>query len=194
MKLMVLCLSLTLVVGYLFGGRLRNVSSLRIRWVGLAMVGFALQFVTGPGDTVPLVCLYTSFVLLTVFAVRNIKVVGFPIVLFGIALNFTVIGLNAGMPVSGHALVASDQGELYDYLVHDPYPKHHLATSDDTFRFLGDVIPLPSPIAQAVSIGDVFTYGGVAVVIIAAMRTPAGREEDAPVLEPTDGEVEHAGS
>ena len=58
------------------------------------MVGFALQFVTGPGNTVPLVCLYTSFVLLTIFAVKNIKIVGFPIVLFGIALNFAVIGLN----------------------------------------------------------------------------------------------------
>ncbi len=180
MRLMVLCLSLTLLAGCALGGRMSNLSNLRIRWGGLAVVGFALQFVTGPGDAVPLACLYSSFVLLIVFALKNIRVTGFPVVLVGILLNFTVIGLNHGMPVSGHALVASDQGRfLYD-LTHDPYPKHHLATDEDTLRFLGDVIPLPSPIAQAVSIGDVFTYGGVAIVIVTSMRTPARREEDDP--------------
>jgi hypothetical protein len=190
MRLMVLCLSITLLAGFLLGGRLRNVANLRISWGGLAVVGFALQFVTGPGETVPRMSLYASFVLLIVFGLKNIRVTGFPVVLVGILLNFTVIGLNHGMPVSAHALVASDQGQfLYD-LTHDPYPKHHLATSADTLRFLGDVIAIPSPIAQAVSIGDIFTYGGVAIVIVTAMRTPARREED----EPAPGtEVQHAG-
>jgi hypothetical protein len=155
------------------------------------VVGFALQFVTGPGDTVPLACLYTSFVLLTVFALKNIRTTGFAVVLVGIALNFAVIGLNAGMPVSGHALVVSDQGQFLYGLTHDPYPKHHLATDADTLRFLGDVIPLPSPIAQAVSVGDIFTYGGVAIVIIAAMRTPVRREEEDP--SPAHAQVTHAG-
>ena len=36
--------------------------------------------------------------------------------------------------------------------------------------FLGDVIGLPPPVAQAISVGDIFTYGGVAVVIAAGMR------------------------
>jgi hypothetical protein len=190
MRLMVLCLSITLLAGFLLGGRLQHMSNLTIRWSGLAVIGFALQFVSGPGAVVPLTCLYASFVLLIVFALKNMRVAGFPVVLVGILLNFAVIGLNHGMPVSGHALVASDQGRfLYD-LTHDPYPKHHLATSEDTLRILGDVIPLPSPIAQAVSIGDVFTYGGVAIVIVAAMRTPGRREEDA--LAPEAG-VQHAG-
>ena len=58
-----------------------------------------------------------SFVLLTVFAVKKPAVSGFPIILAGIAMNFLVIGLNSGMPVARHALVASDQmATLHDLI------------------------------------------------------------------------------
>ncbi len=70
-----------------------------------------------------------------------------------------------------------------------PYPKHHLATDDDLLRYLGDAIAVPSPIEQAISVGDILTYGGVGIVIVAAMRKPGRRQPD-PV---TDQEVAHAG-
>ena len=63
-------------------------------------------------------------------------------------------------------------------LENNPYPKHHLATEDDLLRFLGDVIPLPTPIAQAISLGDILTYGGVGMVIVGAMRAVPVRRED----------------
>lgn len=193
MKLMLVSLLLSVLVGYLLGGRLSNVSTIRLRWTGLAVVGFALQFVAGPGKVVPLVCLYSSFVLLTIFAVKNVRIVGFPLILVGITLNFTVIGLNFGMPVARQALEASGQADTLEGLMHNPYPKHHLASSDDLVVFLGDVIAVPKPVAQAISVGDIFTYGGVAVVIAAGMRAPVGRrDEELPV--PDDlGEVQHAG-
>ena len=43
----------------------------------------------------------------------------------------------------------------------DAYVKHHLAGPDERVLFLGDVIGLPPPVAQAISLGDIFTYGGV---------------------------------
>jgi hypothetical protein len=43
-----------------------------------------------------------------------------------------------------------------------------LASSADHLRFLGDVIAIPA-LEQAVSVGDVFTYGGVMVLIAAGM-------------------------
>ena len=82
--------------------------------------GFALQWVTGPGSTVPLLCLYLSFVLLTIFSLKNIRVVGFPIILVGIAMNFLVIGLNQGMPVARQALVSSGQADTLDDLISQP--------------------------------------------------------------------------
>ena len=54
------------------------------------------------------------------------------------------------MPVSAQALVRSDQGQFLGALENNPYPQHHLATDDDQLRFLGDVIPIPLPIAQAI--------------------------------------------
>jgi hypothetical protein len=53
-------------------------------------------------------------------------------------------------------------------LVNDGGAKHHLATEDDHVRFLGDVIAI-EPLQQAISAGDVLTYGGVMMLIVAAM-------------------------
>ena len=180
MKLMAICMTVILAVGYLMGGRLQNVANLTLRWPGLALAGLALQFVTGPGSTVPLLCLYLSFALLIVFTVVNLRIFGFPVILAGVLCNLLVIGVNGGMPVSAHALVASDQGQFLGDLENNPYPKHHLATDDDLLRFLGDAIPVPSPVAQAISLGDILTYGGMGMVIVGAMRPmPARRENNA---------------
>lgn len=183
MKLMAICMSVILLVGYLSGGRLRNLANLEIEWPWLALIGLALQFVTGPGSTVPLVCLYLSFALLIVFTIKNIRVFGFAVILAGVLCNLLVIGINGGMPVSKAALRGSDQGRFLGDLENNPYPKHHLATDDDLLRFLGDVIPVPEPVAQAISFGDILTYGGVGMVVVGAMRGPSRRRERA-VREP----------
>jgi hypothetical protein len=170
MKLIAAALVIAIAVGYLAGGRLSNLATLDVRWAPLALVGLILQLINPPGSW-PLVLLLVSFVALSVFAIKNARVVGFPIILLGVSLNFLVIGLNGGMPVSEHALEASGQQDTIDGLTNDAdsYVKHHLA-GEETLLFLGDVIPLAPPIAQAISLGDIFTYGGVAVVIVAGMR------------------------
>ncbi|MDH4112415.1 MAG: DUF5317 domain-containing protein [Actinomycetota bacterium] len=175
---MAISLCLALLTGVVLRGRLHNLSSIHLRWTGLAIAGFALQWVSGPGTTIPLTCLYASFVLLTIFAIKNIQITGFAVILLGISMNFLVIGLNQGMPVARQALIASGQSDTLDDLINNPWPKHHLKTGDDTVGFLGDVIALPQPVGQAVSIGDFFTYGGVGIVIVAGMLGPAARRED----------------
>lgn len=186
MKLMLVSLSLAVLAGIVLGGHMRNLSAVRLRWTGLAMIGFALQWVYGPGTLIPLSCLYVSFVLLTVFAVKNLNIVGFWIILAGVAMNFLVIGLNRGMPVAEQALVASGQADTLDDLINNPWPKHHLASDEDLVLFLGDVIALPQPVGQAISVGDIFTYGGVGVVIVAGMRTSGRREDEDAERAPTD--------
>ena len=195
MKLMFVSLSLAVLAGIVLGGHIRNLSAVRLRWTALAMIGFALQWVYGPGTLIPLTCLYVSFVLLTVFAIKNLNIVGFWIILAGVAMNFLVIGLNQGMPVAEQALMASGQADTLDDLINNPWPKHHLAADDDLVLFLGDVIALPQPVGQAISLGDIFTYCGVGVVIVAGMRTPSRREdEDAQRAPADDAEaLQHAG-
>lgn len=196
MKLMLVSLSLAVLAGIVMGGRVRGLSTVHLRWTGLAMIGFALQWVYGPGSLIPLTCLYVSFVLLTVFAVKNLRIVGFPIILAGVAMNFLVIGLNQGMPVAKQALIASGQADTLDDLINNPWPKHHLASDDDLVLFLGDVIAVPQPVGQAISVGDIFTYGGVGVVIVAGMRTSARREDENVDPAPADdaGALQRVGS
>jgi uncharacterized protein DUF5317 len=192
MKLILGTLALAVAVGYLMGGRLQNLSGLRIRFAPLALIGFALQLINPPGDW-PLFMLLMSFVLLWIFALLNLQTTGFALILIGVALNFLVIAANDGMPVSRQALLASGQADTLGELVDsaDSYVKHHLAEPDDIVLFLGDVIALRPPVSQAISLGDIFTYGGVAVVVAAGMR-PRKREESTP--EVALGGTTHVGA
>ena len=162
-------LVLAVGIGLLAGGRLSGLSAMRFRLVPAALAGLLLQFLVPPGIWQQ-VLLFASFLLLGAFAVANIKIPGFTLILAGIVMNFLVIGVNAGMPVPRWSLERSDQIQELEFLIEHGGAKHHLATEDDTLMFLADVIPLPSPIRQSVSAGDVVTYAGVAYVIVAGMR------------------------
>ena len=181
MKLVALSLLIALVAGTALGGRVSTLSELRIRAAPLAIVGFAMQVVNPPGRW-PLALLFGSFVLLTIFAVVNLRTPGFAVVLIGIVMNFAVIAVNGGMPVDRDAIVASGQSGTLAGLSEGRGVKHHLAGPDDDLLFLADVIALPRPVAQVISLGDVFTYGGVSVIVAAGMRRrPAIRT--APIAE-----------
>lgn len=169
MKLLVPAAVLAIGLGYVLGGRLSNLGALRLRWPALAMVGLALQLVTGPGDVVPVAALYLSFALLVAFAVANIRTPGFVLVLVGVLLNLTVIAVNDGMPVSGSALEASGQADTLGELASGETVKHHLSGPGDDLVFLGDVIAIPA-LEQVISIGDVFVYGGFVLVVALGMR------------------------
>ena len=178
MKPVLFTLVVAVVVGLLAGGRLSGLSTMRFRLAPLALVGLALQFLLPPGNW-PYVLLMISFVLLIAFAVANLKTTGFTLILAGILMNFLVIAVNHGMPVPRWSLERSDQIEELDYLIENGGAKHHLATEDDTLMFLADVIPLPSPIRQSVSVGDIVAYVGVGYVIVAGMRRRPDHAADA---------------
>jgi hypothetical protein len=166
-------------IGLLAGGRLAGLSGMRFRLVPAALAGLLLQFLVPPGIWQQ-VLLFASFLLLSAFAVANIKIPGFTLILAGIVMNFLVIGVNAGMPVPRWSLERSDQIQELQFLIEHGGAKHHLATEEDTLMFLADVIPLPSPIRQSVSAGDVVTYVGVAYVIVAGMRRRGANETSEP--------------
>jgi hypothetical protein len=58
----------------------------------------------------------------------------------------------------------------------------HLAGPNERLLFLGDSIAI-APIRQAVSLGDLFAYGGVMWLVVAGMlgRAPVRKEEQPPV-------------
>ena len=186
MKLILATIVLAWLLGLVIGGRPSALSSLKVRWTPAALVGLALQLAPVPGRTWPLVLLFVSFALLISFAVVNVRarVPGFVLILAGVLMNFTVIAVNQGMPVSRSALVASHQEQTLPLLERHAGAKHHLAGPGDELMPLADIIALP-PLGQVVSLGDVFAYSGVVWLIVAGMRR---RDEDpAPAAEPVPG-------
>jgi hypothetical protein len=182
---------IAVAIGYLTGGRLKNLGGYILKWWPLALGGLLLQLVPYPEsfpDWVAIAALLASFAMLLVFAWVNRRKAGFVIILFGLALNTLVIAVNQGMPVTHEALVNSDQEDLLQYLIEHGGAKHHLATDDDKLLALGDVIGIPKPFGQAISIGDVFVYLGLIVAIAGAMRGRSAETE--PARQPERGSPE----
>ena len=186
MRLILLTVLVALVAGFLTGGTLRDFPTIATRWWWLALVGVAMQFVTG-GGALETVLLLGSFAVLLAFVVANLRAPGFALVLLGLLLNAAVITANQGMPVTRQALVASGQADTLGELASDGDGQKHFLAGDDTPLLpLGDVIAIGSPIRQAVSIGDVFVHLGIGWFIVKAMRR---RREPAPTMEPGTAEV-----
>jgi Family of unknown function (DUF5317) len=176
MRLTLITLVTCVTIGILTGGALRGFPTVKVRWWWLAVGSVGLQFLP-IGGRLSMAALLLSFVALIVFTWANVRVAGFGLILVGLALNALVIAANQGMPVSGAALRASDQADTIPELIVTGGAKHHLADEDTVLRPLGDVIPLGSPVEQAISIGDVFVHGGMAWFVVSAMprrraRTP----------------------
>jgi len=176
MKLFVFVIVAAVLAGLVFGGRLSNLEKLRLHWWGLALTGLAIQFIPLPEGAGGLdlalrtTVLAISYGLLLTFAIANLRVKGIALLVAGLAMNFTVIVVNGGMPVSAQALRDSGQQDVLASLQVERADKHHLRTEEDRLTFLADVIAVPQPIGQAVSLGDVFIYAGLAWAIVAAMR------------------------
>ncbi len=173
---------LSVLAGYLVGGRLRGFERLRLKYWWLAPVGLGLQALPlpdarhGTDFLVRMGVLGASYVLLLLFAGVNIRITGMPLLLVGLTLNAAVVIANGGMPVSRHALEVSGQTEVLKLLTADEGAKHHLMTSADRLTPLADVIPIPPPIRQVASVGDVFVYAGLAWLIVAVMRRRTGEQ------------------
>lgn len=183
MKLLLAVVLISVYLAYLFGGRLHRLDALHPRWWGLVIAGLAIQFVPLPeGETgtdllVRTAVLSLSYTLLLTFTVVNVRMPGMALVMIGLACNFAVIAVNGGMPASADALIASDQEDVLALLKEEGADKHHLLTESDELTFLADVIPVPEPIGQAISVGDIFVYAGLIWLVLATMRgwTPSAR-------------------
>lgn len=170
--------------GYVTGGRLGQLTSLRFRVGWLLFLAAALQaaqyyfravrtlFEHDLG--VPMLAIV--FALVAVWLMVNVldwptpmQLAGAAISL-GAALNGLVIMLNGRMPYSQ---AAARQAGLRPFL---ETPKNAPAGSGTVLRFLGDIIPV-APLHKIISPGDVFiVLGGSALIALAMRRTPYPRQ------------------
>lgn len=162
-----------LLLGWGFGGSLRNLAHLRVALWWMFPVGLVLQVVpvpqaeTGTARYLPFAVLLLSYVVLISVTAINWRLRGAPIILLGLVLNLIPIALNQGMPVSGQAV--REVGGSVEDVPTEPGGKHHLATGEDQLTFLGDVLPIREPFREVVSVGDLVLWLGAAVFLASAM-------------------------
>lgn len=169
-------------LGLHWGGRIDELLSWRPpMWEALA-IGIVLTVVC---DLVPVSGWFASLlailalVSLLAFAVVNVRIGGMILVVVGLGLDLLVTLLSWGTPVSVSALesagaISADTVGRNEELV---LTGGRVVSDGARLGFLGDIIPLPW--GQVISIGDVLTLVGLALVTASVLRRfevgPGGR-------------------
>lgn len=169
-----LVLAVSIAIALVRGGKLSNLGEIHLDLWKLLPLGIALQLTAAllPDDRswsrgVGVSLILASLLLLMVVVLANHNEVGLWIAALGLAMNFTVIAVNRGMPVMPEAAVIA--GAESTDLVLDA--KHVILDSDSRLVFLADVIPIPF-LRQVVSMGDVFLAIGVGMFVEDQLRQP----------------------
>ena len=165
---MLLVVIIAMVVGWIRGGKLSNLTEIRVRVWWLLIFGFGLQLIAGflPRDQHDLAVslILVSYLPLLLFVWLNRAMHGLWIAGIGILMNFTVIAINGGMPVMLEAVeIAFGTTDM------SLGAKHVLLTEETHLAFLADVIPLPYGV---ISLGDVFLAIGLGVFVEDQIRRP----------------------
>lgn len=168
MQWMAIVLVISIAVGFFRGGRLRNLTEIRVTLWWLLPLGVLILAASSllPRDQNELAVslVLVSYLPLLLFIWLNRDLSGLWLAGLGILLNFTVIALNGGMPVMLEAAgISGNIGEL------TLGAKHVLLSDATRLPFLADVIPLPSAV---LSLGDVFLAIGTGVFLEDQMRQP----------------------
>lgn len=167
MTLAIACL-VGFALAWAAGANPRLLIDVRLRWTVLVLAALAAQIllfevhVHLPAGISMTDAHLASYVLLLVFAVRNIRVPGFALAGLGLASNAIVIFLNEGrMPVSTAAWADSAVARGHAF-AHGVYNNVAAASSSSHLAFLGDVFAIPHslPFANTFSIGDVLLVAG----------------------------------
>ncbi len=184
--LLLWALPLGVILGYLRGGRLANLSHLELRGTWLVLLALIIQLLIFPlGSRPPIVRFGTeyfhllSYALLAAFVVLNRKEWGILAMGLGMLLNVVVIAANGGyMPTYPELLAAAGRLEAAQKLKEMGIYANNVCINcegiDARLTFLGDVLYAPAwvPLANVFSIGDVLIAVGLIYFLQAKMRNP----------------------
>ena len=187
--ILIVLAGLCLLTVPLSGGDLRRLGGLRLRgiWLGPLAVVLQTALVTiapGGSHTVHSAIHILTYALIAVFLWINRRVVGTPIIAVGAFLNGLAITVNGGvMPTAATADrvagLSTGQGFHNSAVLAHPH-----------LLWLGDIIPVPWPLPNVLSVGDVIIFAGLLVLL---HRTCHSREAERVAVEHPAAEVHTAG-
>jgi len=162
-----------IVAGYVVGGRLDRLSTLRLRWVPLILIGLLVQVAIftdavgrAVGDAGPAIYVASTAAVL-VAVLRNVRIPGVAPIAVGAAMNLAAIAANGGWMPADAAALTSVGGLGSGYT-------NSIVVADPALAPLTDLFALPAwlPLANVFSLGDVLIGIGLAATIALAMRGP----------------------
>lgn len=178
-------ITLSLIIGKLRGGSIRNIGNLYINKWYLLVMSFLVEIVslliiTRTNGSLGRF-LEDKFLFLHIFAyfllvlclLMNYREKGLKISLVGSILNFLPILLNNGrMPVSTKALKFSNLYTQLALLEEGRILTHALVDKSTKLTFLADIIPIPKPypLPKIISFGDILIALGLFVLIQTYMK------------------------
>jgi Family of unknown function (DUF5317) len=162
--LLIVLAALCVITVPITGGHLARLSAIRLRWLWTAPAALALQVliitIAPHGDmTLHAVIHIGTYVLAGAFLWGNRKIAGVPLIGIGMLANATAILANQGvMPASTSAqhLAGLTTGGGF----HNSAPLAH-----PHLLWLGDIIPIPGPLPNVLSIGDCIIFAGMLVLL-----------------------------
>ena len=153
----------------LTGGSLRRLAGLRLRWLWLGPVAVLVQTVLvtiapGGSETVHAVIHIGTYVLLAAFLWANRRLPGVPIIAAGTFLNGLAITVNGGvMPSAATA-------ERLSGLTGGSGFHNSAVVAHPHLLWFGDIIPVPWPLPNVLSVGDCIIFVGLLFFLHRACR------------------------
>lgn len=187
---MLYALPVGLLAGFVLGGRLEGLATLRLGWAPVAVLALLVQVLLfssplgeAAGAAGPAVYVASTAAVLAV-VVRNIRLPGLAVVALGAVSNLAAIVANGGYMPADPGAVALAGLDPSGY-------NNSIITANPILRPLTDLFALPAgvPLANVFSIGDVLIGAGIACTIALAMRRRGEvRPGPAPLTEGTSPE------
>lgn len=163
-----------IIIGYLLGGKLKNLENINLKAIYLIFISFGLEFAIVMCMRKGLLSIgiityfldLVMYLVLFIFVILNRKNFFIVIMGTGFLLNALPIFLNGGaMPVSQEAVnmlgFSSNTSTEGLYTIID---------SSTKLWFLGDIIPVKFMNSFIISIGDIFSALGLVLLVITGMQ------------------------
>jgi Family of unknown function (DUF5317) len=185
--LLLSAITLAITIGLLAGGKLERIADLRLTWLWIAPIAFALQLLVVYGaepfsDQFAVPLIVGSHAALALVALLNLRTAGMLVAAAGLMMNLAVIVANGGlMPIAPETMRTAGREA---WKVGDGQPGTRVAQSkdiitprDDTrLELLADRYwtGLPGRLGVIFSAGDVVLLVGVCTLIVRTMtvKTP----------------------
>lgn len=175
--------ALSIPVGYLLGGKLKNIKNYTTRALGLPIAAFLLEaaapflrkLISAPVSQWHWMIVVAEYLLLFLFCFFNRGVKAVWVIFLACLLNFFVIALfGFQMPVAPYAREIPQMAAVIARIESGEYFRYTMAAASDPFWWLGDVILVPIRfIGGLASIGDVLLGLGCGAMFVGWMRTEA---------------------